>query len=308
MDIEKRYICTYCEKEYSSYKSLWNHNNKYHTILNIKKEKNVAKKIVHLEKNVANCSKLKKDNTVCSYCNKKLCTRMYRWKHEKKCKIKIENTKELDNTKIEKLEKEIEDLKTLIKTNKFIGTKINNKINNNINNGQINNINIVGLGLESIKSLTEDDKLKLLKSINFNEFPIVELVRQIYNDDKFKDCRNTYISNLQNKTAMTYNDEKEKFEATNKKKLIQDIINIRKIDVENMYNQYNNSDKINEKTKIYMLEYLQKLLSGKDKKYKQILDRHQEEIVYIIYNCKDFMKTLYESTLNEESIENNIEI
>ena len=37
MDIEKRYICTYCEKEYSSYKSLWNHNNKYHTILNIKK-------------------------------------------------------------------------------------------------------------------------------------------------------------------------------------------------------------------------------------------------------------------------------
>jgi len=293
--------CKICKKYYSSYKSLWNHNNKYHKYGNEK----CKSKCISIGKSKCK-SFVNNKKYECNYCDKIYEYRQSRYKHELKCKINKE-IKQIDNTKIEKLEKEIEDLKKIIKTNKFIGTKINNKINN-INNGQINNINIVGLGLENIKSLTEDEKLKLLKSINFNEFPIVELVRQIYNDDKFKDCRNTYISNLQNKTAMTYNDEKEKFEATNKKKLIQDIINVRKIDVENMYNQYNNSDKINEKTKICMLEYLQKLLSGKDKKYKQILDRHQEEIVYIIYNCKDFMKTLYESTLNEDIIENNIEI
>jgi len=296
MDSMTDYECKSCLKIYSSYKSLWNHNNKYHKY----ESEKCKSKCISMSKSKCK-SFVNNKKYECNYCNKIYEYRQSRYKHELKCKINKE-IKQIDNTKIEKLEKEIEDLKKIIKTNKFIGTKINNKINN-INNGQINNINIVGLGLENIKSLTEDEKLKLLKSINFNEFPIVELVRQIYNDDKFKDYRNTYISNLQNKTAMTYNDDKEKFEATNKKKLIQDIINVRKIDVENMYNQYNNTDKINEKTKIYMLEYLQKLLSGKDKKYKQILDRHQEEIVYIIYNCKDFMKTLYESTLNDETIE-----
>ena len=67
--------CNICNKIYSSYKSLWNHNKKFHNNDVIE----------------SNITVIKSNNTIynCRYCNKQFKLRQYRWSHEKTCKTKI---------------------------------------------------------------------------------------------------------------------------------------------------------------------------------------------------------------------------
>ena len=95
--------CKTCNKKYSSYKSLWNHTNKYHN-------KNNVVIGTHDVQKSTNEVKINQ----CKYCNKFLNDRSYKYKHEKICKI---NDK---NNKIEKLEKEVELLKQKINKKKSI--------------------------------------------------------------------------------------------------------------------------------------------------------------------------------------------
>lgn len=115
------YKCVQCNKEYSSYQSLWNHNKIKHNLeLNHKKH-------------------------CCQYCTKILSCRQSKWRHEKTCD-QLNKTHELE-IKIEKMEKEMEKLKT--------EPKINN-ITNNINKGVINNF-FSQPGSERINMLNEKE-------------------------------------------------------------------------------------------------------------------------------------------------------
>jgi hypothetical protein len=303
MEKKNEYYCDKCKKNYKNYKSLWKHKYVYH------QEKSSTNVVVQV-KNVALLEKEVNidDNRMCNYCDKILCDRKYRWKHEKICKIRILN----EEKQLKENEELKETVKQLVKANEKIAKdyeeikenmkKANKKIINNINNGNINNGNIINnhnhiqinaIGCEDlIKKLSDTQQLDVLTAGLFDESPIVELVRKTYNDEKLKKNRNTYISNLQSPNCLTYNNEKKRFDAVNKNKHIDNIIKNRMDDIIKMYAAHGNKMKPAHK-KIFN-EYIENINNNDSIKNKELYQKHKEEINYIIYNDKEFMKKVKE--------------
>jgi ERCC4-related helicase len=95
------YSCKLCNKKYSSYKSLWNHNKKFHNSLykndfdNMKKElQEIKKKLICEKKNVKEHVK----SLTCEYCNKIFNNRPAKSIHKKKCKLKEQPDKNMQET------------------------------------------------------------------------------------------------------------------------------------------------------------------------------------------------------------------
>jgi protein-arginine kinase activator protein McsA len=78
MEVIDKHICKTCNKEYSSYSSLWNHTKNIH--------KNNIKNIpINSNKNPNNSNIVHNYN--CRYCEKTYDKVKTRWAHEQKCKI-----------------------------------------------------------------------------------------------------------------------------------------------------------------------------------------------------------------------------
>ncbi len=285
------HICTICNKQYSSYKSLWNHKKDYH-----------LPKLAEIRLMEANTHSTQDLNKLkCRYCYKIYKHTSSKCKHEKNCSSREETKQEIEEIKKqnEELKCELKEIKKLIKKN--IKPK-------QINNGQIVNGNVINnnihieLGGENMKSLTEDQKLKVLRSINFGEYPVVALVDELY---KIEKNRNIKISNLQNNMALKYDGDIEKFKATSKKQVINDIISVRKHDIKAFFEEFCNTNKINEKTKASIEKYLNKLNSSSEKnaELRKFMNEHKEQIIFIIYNI-----TLIEESEIESENDNNLEI
>jgi hypothetical protein len=91
MIIIDKHLCKTCNKSYSSYSSLWNHNKNIH-------KTNVSECIPEVficNQNVNNLEKLHK----CKYCNNNYSTRQNKWKHEQKCQVIFEE-KEQQNKEV----------------------------------------------------------------------------------------------------------------------------------------------------------------------------------------------------------------
>ena len=286
--------CKICNKIYASMSSRSNHIKRIH-------KNNVVEKIQPVVKNVVICcnDNIKEnsdENRMCKYCNKILCDRSYRWRHEKKCKINNEN-------KMKELENKVNQLEKLIKiNNKTSNAKnINNTNNGNINNvsGNIinNHIHINALGYESINDkLSEKEKIELLTSPLFKEVPHIELIRKIYNSEKFLEDRNTMITNLQNKSCLVYNNKSKKFEAKNKSDHIDSLIDYRQKDIKDLFEGLQDNNKIKNNAKKLIEDYIDQFDNLRNtESYK----KYKEEIIYIIYNCKEIMKKL------KDDLENN---
>ena len=292
------YNCIICNKMYSSYKSRWLHIKKYH-----KNGNNLINNHVnHLDNPINNPINhpIINQEIKCRKCNKPFTFIQNRWRHEQKCKDnKIEKIEEQNK----KLEEEMKELKTIV--NKLSKTSVNNlTVNGNINT--VNNIN--SLGYENILSkLSEKDKIHLLTGFRHDEYPIIELVRKIYTNDDFKNERNTLLTNLQNKSCLIYKSDNNKFEATSKNQHINDIIKNRKNDIATMYNEFTDTTKLKPKERKAIEDYLENIegIDKKDKKLKAFYEKHKEEIIYIIYNCKEFMGAIRDHLINNDD---NIEV
>ena len=281
--------CVLCNKEYKSKKSLWNHNKKYH-------QPDISHKPTDDKPNISQKQLI---SYSCNICNKEYKHFQSRWKHEQKCK-KVEKEKEKEDEFIE-LKNKMKKLEKLIKKSGSHNIKQNaNQImNGNINNNTYNHIQINALGFEDIKNkLTDNEKLNILTSGIFDEFPIIELVRKTYMDDKLKDNRNTMITNLQNTSCLTYNKDTNQFDAVNKMSHIDNLIKCRKDDIIKMYEDMNKKIKPNHKQ--ILEEYLDKIESIKE---NEMYKKHKEEIIYIIYNCKNYMKELKEKLDEIDALE-----
>ena len=294
------HICIDCNKNYSSYKSLWLHKYKYHKIpvvTNVVSENNVVKNVVE---NVVK-------NNICKKCNKSLSDRISRWKHEKICtqkNLEKENNeikKELLDIKNEKdkeileLRKEMEKMKDIIQKSLKIHPKTLQKINTQLNNnGTINNITIVQLGKENLSELlTKQEKLGIL---NRQAMGINDIVELAHTSGKYKKCMNVYITNLQNTIGYMYDEKQNNFIAVNKNELLNDLLDSRMYDIEKFYE-----------------EFQEKINADKAEKIKKFIDRmnndedclkglKKEEIKLILYNNKEAISTILPKTkLLEES-------
>ena len=287
MNSGNKYICKICNKNYKTYKSLWNHNDNYHKV-------DIIQNIIqnHPTTSSKNHPKSSMMEYQCRKCNKKYKYVQGRWKHEQTC-TNDQNKKINDLLiKVEQLEKKINISKKTINNNN--GTINNN--NGNINNGITNNIHINALGFENIiPKLNEKEKIDLLTGLLFKEIPHVELVRKIFTNEKFMEDRNTMITNLQTKTCMVFNKDTNKFEAKNKNEYIDNLIDYRHKDIKDLYKEMQDSKKIKSNARKLIEDYIEQF---DDLRNTESYKKNKEEIIYIIYNCKEIMKKLKDEYYN----------
>jgi len=213
--------CDICIKKYSSYKSLWNHNKKFHTHIL------TPETPIHPPEQHQNKSENK-----CIFCNIIFSRKDSLTRHINKNRCINEKSKD---DKIEKIEKEniemkaeMAKLKDMLQKALKIHPKTLQKINNQLNNnGIINNntINIIQLGKEDLtKMLTMDEKMSIL---NRQAMGINDLVKLVHTSGKYKKCMNVYITNLQNTIGYMYDEKQNNFIAVNKNELLNDLVDSR---------------------------------------------------------------------------------
>lgn len=289
MSSECKFICKYCEKEYSSSQSRSNHYKKFHPIIPVTLS---DPKVNTVTSNVVQCN-FGSDYS-CDNCNKIYANRHSLWKHVKKCKVKKQNENNLLEIKKENSEMKIkiDEMMNLLQKALKIHPKTLNKINtqlnnNNTNNGIINNINIVQLGNEDLNNvLTDNQKLKIL---NRQAMSLNDLVELVHISDKFKQFKNVYITNLQSSFGYKFDEKNNKFIAVNKNELLNDILESRMYDIESFYEdmQYKMDPTRADQIKLF----IDRMTNEED----ILKNLKKEEIKLILYN-------------NREKIINNKEI
>ena len=237
MDIEL--LCKYCNKKYASYKSRWNHTNKFHTL----HEGNVEKIVENVENNVENVEIIKINRSLtCEFCNKLFNLRSTKSHHKKTCKminnnntiIKIdqleEKNKELENT-INEMKKQFSLIikekgkmhhKTLQKINNQLNNNINNSSNNNINNGKIINNTFVKFGDLEYQKILNNNQIKQILNKQF--LSLEESIKQIHFNEKLPEYSNFFITNMKDDLAYIFNGNQ--FISVRKNEMIHELIDI----------------------------------------------------------------------------------
>ena len=335
MEIIDKRKCEICNKLYSSYKSLWNHNNNIHKnndnkcLINIKHVKSIKDNV----KNIKSIS--------CEYCNKIFNCRPAKSIHKKKCKIifdEINQNLEKQNNEVElaKINKEIEIAKinkeielakinlefkkieikkenslikkeqnshqtaTIKKINKMLRQKISmtNSNNNNTTNIQNNNIvhnhfKIEPFGKENILNIISDKEKKLI--INQGSGSIEKLI-EITNAGKYDQFKNIVITNKRDNTAYIYDEKTNIFISCDKNWALNKLISNRLDNVEEIYNELDENNKLNDSTKKILSGFFIKFTdedkiyideNSNNKEYKNYLDFKIDKVNNLLFNNQD---------------------
>jgi hypothetical protein len=293
--------CKVCNKQYKSYQSLWNHNNKFHkdennhgtTETTINDTNNIEKTTIEQPIPVIN-------KYLCEFCNKEFNHYNNKWRHQKTCKQKnyiIEENKSLKET-IDEMKKQLLTVmndkckihpKTLNKINKQINnTNTNSNNTNNINNGTVNNY-IISLGKENLAEvLSKREKINIL---NNRSLVLENLIQYTHFNEKFPQFKNILITNLRSTVGYTYDNLTNQFIAIDKDELLNDIISERTDDIIGFFEEYENE--INDKTKSLIEKFIKDIDNDKYKNLKK------NKIKLIMYNNRNKIS---------KEIERNLEV
>jgi len=293
----KKFNCELCNKIYSSASSLSNHKKIYHDT-DHKRAKNIDDNLYY-----------------CRHCNKKFKNRNSRWVHEKKCSI------ETPNKEIEKILQEVEQLKkeillkdkviaaqdTVIETNKLTNKTFkcvnkvlmdknytNNSHNTTNSHNKINNyIQIYNIGMENVlETITEKQKMQIMTAKLKSLDNLVEIVH-CGEYDQFK---NIIITNLKGEFAYTYDSIKGYFVAVKQADALDSIFTYRMYDLEEIYNEMEDGNKIDEKTKEIIKKFIEKCESEEPYvdengvKYPNFKEYSKDCIRIKLYNCNQQIK------------------
>ena len=341
IDIICSSYCNICNKKYASKSSLCNHNKKFHnidnkpisTIIN-KSSTNINLPLTNLDS--SETIKLNKYN--CKYCNKEYNILQSRWKHEKTCKIKNNNVIELNKLKeskeIKKIELELKkeeykilqlkiklenstkiDNITLKKLNKMLIDR-NNKIKNSfntINNQQIvNNFQLVGFGKEEvIETLTNKDK-KLIMNARYNS---LDKLIEIVHCGKYNQFKNIIITNMNNNYMYKYDDNLGHFVLSTKLDILNSLIDYRIYDLEIIYNDLLERNKLDENTKNIIEKFINKI-NHIDTKYTDYDGKEHDnykqykinEIKVLLFNNQDKITSDISLLLTTNEVSNDLVI
>jgi len=273
MDVKVDIPCNICNKNYTSYKSWWNHTNKFHTTSSdniLKSSDNIPKSSDNILKSSDNIPK-SFDNKIynCRKCNKIFYNVKTRWSHEQKCK-QIETTKinqlekknkELENT-INEMKKQFSLIikekgkihhKTLQKINNQLNNNINNNSNNNINNGNIINNTFVKFGDLEYNKILNNDQIK--KILNKQFLSLEESIKQIHFNKNLPEYSNFFITNMKDDLAYIFNGKQ--FISVRKNEMIHELIDIHTKEINLSLEK--NKNKLNEKYVIRLEKFLDML-------------------------------------------------
>ena len=257
------YKCTVCVKDYSSYKSLWNHTKKFHKPPSLDSHSNV---IVSNRNVIENKTEIF-DVLSCKFCKRKFKARQNRWSHEKICKIK--------NTAIIKQEsKETKE------------TNITNNINKGVINNNNNTTNIIKFGSEDIINILT--KKQIAKILNSRYQAIEESIRTVHFNKSLPEYQNIKIKNLRSNMALVH--DGENFNAQNQYNTVYELIDNHVYVITQLLEEAKIS--ISEKTVEKLGELIAKLEDDYNKfidestnrKYKNYKDYKIDNVKTMIYN------------------------
>jgi hypothetical protein len=162
---KEEFKCENCNKQYSSYKTLWTHNNKFHNKKSIKIK---ANPLVNNSIKQHNTNNEKANQFKCNKCNKSYKHQQSKWRHEKNCELEdklIIIQKKLDQILIEKQEVKQENKKTCQEING--DHNIINSVNviNNFNNDNLSYITPDFFKNLLKETLFEEDHYKVLPKV-----------------------------------------------------------------------------------------------------------------------------------------------
>ena len=332
--------CNLCNKQYSSQSSLCNHNKKFHNNNNCNSIPIVSNNIPIVSESIPNVSIVNVDKNTCKICNKKYSSPQNRWKHEQKCKNNNQLSNELDKLNAENKQKELnielikEEIKlkkeeskilqlkiklekstkvdniTLKKLNKLLlernnrikNSNINSNVNsNNVQNNYqtINNFQLIGFGKEEIiETLTDRDKKMILNS----RYCSLEKLIEIVHCGKYKQFKNIIITNMKDNFMYKYDDNKGQFTLSTKTDVLNSLINYRIEDLEVIYNDLLEQNKLDEKTKDIIENFINKI-NYTDSKFTDSDGKQHEN--YKQYKINEIKVLLYN---NADKITNDISL
>ena len=294
--------CEICKKKYKSYKSLWNHNKQFHNTNVI-----IGNQIETNAETTGNQNM--KSLLVCKFCKKEFNHRNNRWRHEKSCK---DTNKQNIEIQLQLTQKENEILKLKLKIEKSNKMhpksfkKLNNMLinnalmnSNNINsNNSVNNYNILSLGNENISEvLSLIDKKKIMNA----KYLCLEKMVEIAHCGNYNQFKNIVITNLKDNIAYRFDQTKGYFLTTTKNDVLNDIINNRITDIEEIYDELSTTNKINEETKNLITKFLEKIQND-DAKFVD----ENENIIYDNYKSYKSNKIKILIYNNNQKISNEL--
>jgi hypothetical protein len=341
MEIIDKHICKTCNKEYSSYSSLWNHHKNIHKsdIENIPKNSNINPKnsnIIH--------------NYNCRYCEKTYDKVKTRWAHEQKCKIifeEKEQEKQINEIKIAEINKEIKlaDIKlaeinsnekiklaeinkeielkkleirkensiikqksysnpTIKKINKMLQNKIN-MINSNLNSNNTTN-NIVHNHFK-IEGFGKENILDVItekeKKLIINQgCNSIEKFVEITYTGKYDQFKNAIVTNKRDNEAYVYDEKVGLFISCDKKVVLKKLVENSVSNIEEIYNDFDENNKLNDNIKKVFLHFFIKFI---DENKIYIDDNNKEFNNYTEYKINILNKFLFN---NKDKIMDNIAI
>jgi len=293
----KEYICRYCSKNYNNKNSRWSHEQKCKII--IKKENNEEIEI----------KKIEAENK-----NKELQLQIL--KEEKQIlKLKLKLEKSDDNVTVKQLNKKLLKHNNLIKNsnlNSNNNSYNNNKIQNNIVNNNV--FQITGFSKEDICDvLTINEKKQIMNAKLDCINKLVEIVN--CNVDKYHHYKNIIITNINNNYMYKYDDDSGQFKLAPKLTALNSLIDNRIGDIETIYQQLVDMNKIDSKTKHLVEKFIDKINNDDSKfididgiQYENFRNYKINEIKMLLYNNQDIITNGISSMLTNDDNEPTVEI
>jgi len=235
--------CEICNKKYASIYSLSNH-----------------KRLYHQDKIDNKRMKNKEDNLYyCRHCDKKYKNRNSRAVHESKCKISTNNNI-IENIKQEhdKLKDKLTNLKNKLAKKTQLTTKTFKSVNNvliNMSNTMKQTLQIYNLGMENITEvMKEKDKIDILNA-GYRSFD--KLIQTVH-CGQYNQFKNIIITNLKGDVAYVYDSDKGYFVTMQINYVLDDIFRYRIYNLEEIYEEMKDGNKITEKIKKIIKIFIEK--------------------------------------------------
>ena len=311
--------CNICNKIYKSYKSLWNHNKKYH--INGVIQSNFL--VTEISKKVTEKS------ITCKYCNKIFKHKQNKHAHEKNVcqpkhnkaqqekeendkkrleleiikennirlkeearilnlKLKLQKSEKVDNITLKKLNKLL-----LERHNRIKNSTVNSHNNNTINNNHIvNNFQLIGFGKEDdlCDTLTKHDKKLIMNA----KYCCLEKLVEIVHCGKYSQFKNIIITNMKDNYMYKYDDKKGVFVLSTKSDVLNSLINYRLGDLEIIYNDLLEKNKLDENTKNCIEKFVNKInysdskyIDSDGKDHENFKEYKISEIKVLLFNNQD---------------------
>jgi len=317
------HYCTICNKKYSSYKSLWNHNKIFHISQNTQKNTKKTPKSISTH----NYTQLLEENSdiKCNYCSKIFSRHDSLTRHLHTCKVRLSNEaklkeenellkNELNNFKNDMMEMQ-KQLINVLNQNK-IHPKTLNKINKNCNNNNNNYSNNKIINNTYVKFDRVDiskilSKKEIVGILNKKLSSIEEVIKLVHFNEKLPEYSNIYITNMRDNNAYVFNGTS--FITVSKDEVINDLINNYSEEIELSFDTYKN--KLSEHT-VKRLEVFLEQLNSEDKfvdssnkaysNYKLYKVANIKRLIYDNSDAKKFL-LLNKIDLEEKELKNTEE-